>query len=56
MAESKNVTDTKNIIISLNQRSMTMLIDEGDHIECLHKTIAGFIYYFKTYTKSAPKN
>ncbi|MFT6284091.1 MAG: hypothetical protein ACJAXM_000558 [Arenicella sp.] len=50
-----NETDTKSITIRLNQRPFTIPVDEDGHIKWLDKVIAGFIYYFETYPKSACK-
>lgn len=50
-----NETDTKSITIRLNQRPLTIPVDEEGHIKWLDKAIAGFIYYFETYPKSACK-
>ena len=50
-----NETDNKNITIRLNQRPFTIPVDEEGHIKWLDKVIAGFIYHFETYPKSACK-
>jgi hypothetical protein len=50
-----NEIETKNITIRLNQRPFTIPIDEEGHIKWLDKLIAGFIYHFETYPKSACK-
>ena len=50
-----NETDSKNITIRLNQRPFSMPVDEDGHIKWLDKVIAGFIYHFETYPKSACK-
>jgi hypothetical protein len=50
-----NETDNKNITIRLNQRPFSIPVDDDGHIKWLDKVIAGFIYYFETYPKSACK-
>jgi hypothetical protein len=50
-----NETDEKNITLTLNNRSFNLKSDEEGHIKWLDKLIAGFIYHFETYPKSACK-
>jgi hypothetical protein len=48
-----NETDTNDSSIYFNNRQLTLLVDEEDQIKWLDKLIAGFIYHFETYPKSA---
>ena len=48
-------TDVQNVTFNINQRPFTIPVDEEGQIKWLDKIIAGFIYHFKTYPKSACK-
>jgi hypothetical protein len=48
-----NETDEKNVKLTFNNRPFTLALDEEDQIKWLDKLIAGFIYHFETYPKSA---
>ena len=47
--------DTKDVTFTFNNRQFSMPVDEEGHIKWLDKLIAGFIYHFETYPKSACK-
>ena len=47
--------DTKDITFTFNNRPFSIPVDEEGHVKWLDKLIAGFIYHFETYPKSACK-
>jgi len=47
--------DTKNVTFVFNNRPFLIPVDEEGQIKWLDKLIAGFIYHFETYPKSACK-
>jgi hypothetical protein len=47
--------DIKDVTFTFNNRQFSMPVDEEGHIKWLDKLIAGFIYHFETYPKSACK-
>lgn len=55
--DKNNKNSDKNITVRFIQRPITIAVDEEeeDHIRLLDKLIAGFIYHFETYPKSACK-
>ncbi|MFT5838431.1 MAG: hypothetical protein ACI9UT_000924 [Flavobacteriales bacterium] len=52
--ENSEVNDT-NVTLTFNNRPFTLTTDKKDQIKWLDKLIAGFIYHFETYPKSACK-
>ncbi|MFT6991942.1 MAG: hypothetical protein ACJASL_003939 [Paraglaciecola sp.] len=50
-----NETDKENVTLTFNNRPFTLALDEEEQIKWLDKLIAGFIYHFETYPKSACK-
>jgi len=50
-----NEAETKNNTFTFNNRAFTLPVDEESQIKWLDKLIAGFIYHFETYPKSACK-
>ena len=50
-----NEAKTKNNTFTFNNRAFTLPVDEESQIKWLDKLIAGFIYHFETYPKSACK-
>ena len=51
----KDVNDTNNLTFTFNNRPFSIPVDEEGQIKWLDKLIAGFIYHFETYPKSACK-
>jgi hypothetical protein len=50
-----NETNAKNITFNFNNRPFTLPLDEEGQIKWLDRLIAGFIYHFETYPRSACK-
>jgi hypothetical protein len=50
-----NETETKDYAFSFNNRPFTLTVNEEGQVKWLDKLIAGFIYHFETYPKSACK-
>ena len=50
-----HITNTKNVTFVFNNRPFLIPVDEEGQIKWLDKLIAGFIYHFETYPKSACK-
>jgi hypothetical protein len=46
-------TASKNVRLTINNSPFNLPVDEQGHIKWLDKMIAGFIYHFETYPKSA---
>jgi hypothetical protein len=53
--DTKDTKDTKDITFTFNNRPFSIPVDEEGHVKWLDKLIAGFIYHFETYPKSACK-
>ena len=50
-----NTNDTNDLTFTFNNRPFLIPVDEEGQIKWLDKLIAGFIYHFETYPKSACK-
>tara|TARA_R110002153_G_scaffold46985_4_gene132778 strand:+ start:5020 stop:6078 length:1059 start_codon:yes stop_codon:yes gene_type:complete len=48
-------SEPSNLKLTLNKRQFSLPVDSQDQIKWLEKIIAGFIYHFETYPKSACK-
>lgn len=53
--DTKDTKNTKNVTFVFNNRPFLIPVDEEGQIKWLDKLIAGFIYHFETYPKSACK-